>query len=387
MEFLEFVDILNKQLTSDSFLAGTISQPRLRSNEVQRIKLKKIEIQNELIIQFEYQLEHTMYHKNLPFVEAQKELTEQLNHFRQVHFDHTTYASQAQISKKFKVLYKTKDHPAPKEINFTHNRQKQYILKEDTIHPFLVELGVQTKDGKIRAAKHAKFKQINRFIEMVEDTFPHLPTDRPIRIIDFGSGKSYLTFAIYHYLVEIKKRDVHITGLDLKKEVIEHCENIARKLNYEQLNFQIGDISDYEEEAVDMVITLHACDVATDLALARAVHWGAKVIMSVPCCQHELFEQLNAPALDVLTKHGILKERFSALATDAIRAQLLQLVGYDVQLLEFVDLEHTPKNILIRAYATNSKATTQDFEDYKHFTQLLQAEPFLETELKKFGRL
>ena len=341
MEFLEFVDILNKQLTSDSFLAGTISQPRLRSNEVQRIKLKKIEIQNELIIQFEYQLEHTMYHKNLPFVEAQKELTEQLNHFRQVHFDHTTYASQAQISKKFKVLYKTKDHPAPKEINFTHNRQKQYILKEDTIHPFLVELGVQTKDGKIRAAKHAKFKQINRFIEMVEDTFPHLPTDRPIRIIDFGSGKSYLTFALYHYLVEIKKRDVRITGLDLKKEVIEHCENIARKLNYEQLNFQIGDISDYEEEAVDMVITLHACDVATDLALARAVHWGAKVIMSVPCCQHELFEQLNAPALDVLTKHGILKERFSALATDAIRAQLLQLVGYDVQLLEFVDLEHT----------------------------------------------
>ena len=387
MEFSQFIEVLKKQLMDESFLTGTISQPRLRSNDIQRIKLKKLEIQNELAIQFEYQLEHTMYHKNLSFEEAKDELSQQLEHFRQVHFDHTTHASQAQISKKFKVLYKTTQHATPKEANFSHNRKKQYILSEEVIHPFLVELGVQTKEGKIRAAKHAKFKQINRFIEMVEDTFPHLPTNRPIRIIDFGSGKSYLTFALYYYLVEIKKRDVQITGLDLKKEVIEHCEMIARKLNYEQLHFQIGDISDYEEETVDMVITLHACDVATDLALARAVHWGAKVIMSVPCCQHELFNQLHAPPLDVLTKHGILKERFSALATDAIRAQLLQLVGYDAQLLEFVDLEHTPKNILIRAYATNAKITDQDYEDYQQFKQLLQAEPFLEKELKKFGRL
>ena len=208
------------------------------------------------------------------------------------------------------------------------------------------------------------------------------PIDRTVRILDFGSGKSYLTFALYHFLHEMKGYDVHITGLDLKKEVIEECAKIARDLEYERLEFLVGDINEYEgETAVDMVVTLHACDVATDMALARAVRWGAKVILSVPCCQKELNRQLNAPNLELMLQHGLIKERFASLATDSIRAELLGLVGYDAQLLEFIDLEHTPKNIMIRAYLTNRKATEKEKQRYLAFKQMLQAEPFLEREL------
>ncbi|MGB2993078.1 MAG: SAM-dependent methyltransferase, partial [Paenisporosarcina sp.] len=212
-----------------------------------------------------------------------------------------------------------------------------------------------------------------------------LPKDRPVRILDFGSGKSYLTFALYHYLHIEKGLDIRVTGLDLKKEVIEECQQIANDLNYENLEFLVGDINDYNDEtSVDMVVTLHACDVATDMALARAVKWGAKVILSVPCCQHELNTQLNSPALDVMLQHGLVKERFAALATDSIRAELLKLVGYEAQLLEFIDMEHTPKNILIRAYFTEKKPTTNDMKKYREFVDFLQAKPFLESELKDY---
>jgi len=203
-----------------------------------------------------------------------------------------------------------------------------------------------------------------------------------VRILDFGSGKSYLTFALYHYLRIEKGLDIKVTGLDLKKEVIEECSRIAQDLGYDDLEFLVGDINDYNDEtSVDMVVTLHACDVATDMALARAVKWGAKVILSVPCCQHELFSQINSPALDVMLQHGLIKERFAALATDSIRAELLSLVGYEAQLLEFIDMEHTPKNILIRAYLTGRKPSADDFARYTSFKNLLNAEPFLEKEL------
>lgn len=216
--------------------------------------------------------------------------------------------------------------------------------------PFLVDLGVQTPEGKIVSSRYDKFRQMNRFLEFIEDIVPELPGDRELVMIDFGCGKSYLTFAMYYYLHELRGYDVRIIGLDLKAEVIADCQRLAEKYGYEKLNFLVGDIADYEGVSqVDLVVTLHACDTATDYALERAVRWGAKVILSVPCCQHELNGQINSELLAPVMKYGLLKERMAALITDGIRANLLEEAGYRVQVLEFIDMEHTPKNILLRA--------------------------------------
>ena len=233
------------------------------------------------------------------------------------------------------------------------NRQKNYIIKEGEAVPFLVELGVMTAEGKVIAAKYDKFKQINRFLEFIADVLPELASSgKTIKIADFGSGKSYLTFAVYHFLHNIRGLSVEITGLDLKADVIAHCDALARKLAFDGLHFRVGDIAQYDGGALDMVITLHACDTATDFALSYAVQKDARVILSVPCCQHELNAQIGKTTDSLfapILKYGIIKERFSALVTDALRAEYLESAGYSVQLLEFIDMEHTPKNILIRA--------------------------------------
>ena len=211
----------------------------------------------------------------------------------------------------------------------------------------------ETKEGKIVHSRYDKFRQMNRFLEFIEDIVPELPKDRESVIIDFGCGKSYLTFAMYYYLKELKKYDVHIIGLDLKEDVIRKCNGLAEKYGYEKLHFLCGDIAEYEGvQKVDMVVTLHACDKATDYALAKAVEWDAQVILSVPCCQHELNDQIQNKLLSPVLKYGLLKERMSALLTDGIRAELLESKGYSTQILEFIDMEHTPKNLLIRAVKT-----------------------------------
>ncbi|WP_214761804.1 SAM-dependent methyltransferase [Exiguobacterium sp. s129] len=381
MEYKALQERLEDVIQSNHLVSATISQPRQKSSDLRRVKLKPVMLRNAYHIQFEYQYERVMNHKNLPPDEAVKELFDLLETFRQGQFQLKESDLQFQLSKKFKVTYKERQ-TAQKEIQLSHNREKQYVLPLDEPVPFLIRLGIQSSDGKVKRQKYDKFKQINRFLEFIEDSLKHLPTDRTVRILDFGSGKSYLTFALYHFLHEMKGYDVHITGLDLKKEVIEECASIAKDLGYERLEFLVGDINEYEgETAVDMVVTLHACDVATDMALARAVRWGAKVILSVPCCQKELNRQLQAPNLDVMLQHGLIKERFASLATDSIRAELLGLVGYEAQLLEFIDLEHTPKNIMIRAYLTNRKASAETKARYLAFKQMLQADPFLEREL------
>lgn len=381
MEYTALQERLRDIIQSNQLVSATISQPRQKSSDLRRIKLKPVLLKNAYHIQFEYQYERVMNHKNMTPDEAVMELNELLESFRQGQFQLKESDLQFQLSKKFKVTFKERS-TAKKEASLSHNREKQYVLPVDEPVPFLIRLGIQSPDGKVKRQKYDKFKQINRFLEFIEDSLKHLPTDRTVRILDFGSGKSYLTFALYHFLHEMKGYDVHITGLDLKKEVIEECAGIAKDLGYERLEFLVGDINEYEgESAVDMVVTLHACDVATDMALARAVRWGAKVILSVPCCQKELNRQLNAPSLELMLQHGLIKERFASLATDSIRAELLGLVGYDTQLLEFIDLEHTPKNIMIRAYLTNRQATAEAKERYLAFKQLLQADPFLEREL------
>ena len=374
---------LSARISRQELVAATISQPRLKSNNMKRIKVKPVEIKNQYFIQFEYQYEHVLKHENLSMEDAAAKLESLFEDFRQGLFQFATEKVQLQLSKKFKVSWKT-EKTAEKAPALSHNRKKRYLLEDGTLYPFLVRLGVQNPDGSVKKPKYDKFRQINRFIEFIDDALAHLPKDRPVRILDFGSGKSYLTFALYHYLRVEKGLDLRVTGLDLKKEVIEECQRIADDLSYSQLEFLVGDINDYNEEsAVDMVVTLHACDVATDMALSRAVKWNAKVILSVPCCQHELNSQIDAPELGLMLQHGLIKERFSALATDSIRAELLSLVGYETQLVEFIDIENTPKNILIRAYKTGRKPAPGQFQRYKEFTGLLSANPFLENELKE----
>ena len=252
-------------------------------------------------------------------------------------------------NKSGKVTIIKKDLANYKNVKLSHDREKQYIIRDNIVVPFLVELGVMNINGKVLNDKYDKFKQINRFIEFVDDIVEEFDPNKTIRIIDFGCGKSYLTFAIHYYLTEVKKFNVDIVGLDLKENVIKECNEVVSKYNMKGIKFMVGDIKDYKESKIDMVVTLHACDTATDYALYNAIKWNAKVILSVPCCQHEVNKQIKASKLTGFTEYGIIKERISALITDVSRAELLQYNGYKTQILEFIDMSHAPKNLLIRA--------------------------------------
>ena len=260
-----------------------------------------------------------------------------------------------------------------------HDRAKRHLLPEGEAVPYLVALGVQTADGRVRSSRRAKFRQVNRFVELVEDVVPSLPEGR-LRVVDFGSGRAYLTFALHDLLTRVHRREVDILGLDLKEDVVAECEALARRLGAEGLRFELGDIAGAELDGVDLVVSLHACDTATDAALDRAVRARADVILAVPCCQHELLGQLESDLLRPLLRHGTLRERFVAEVTDAARARLLELAGYDVQVVEFVPLEHTPKNVLLRA--TRTTRPSRDRErletEYRAFADGLGIEPALE---------
>lgn len=309
--------------------------------------------------------------------------------FRQCEVEHTNCKAIVLVSKKGKVTINRKqvrsaetEPESTRQSLMAHNRVKRYILEEGIPVPFLLDLGVQTKEGRIVHARYDKFKQINRFLEFIEDILPTLSKERPVRIIDFGCGKSYLTFAMYYYLHHLKGYDVEITGLDLKEDVIAHCNLLAQQYGYDRLQFLHGDIADYEGvDQIDMVVTLHACDTATDYALEKAVRWNAKVILSVPCCQHEVNKQIHSEDLSAVLKYGIIKERMSALITDAIRADLLESQGYETNILEFIDMEHTPKNLLIRAVKRTGRSERKAEharEEVVSLTRKLQIEPTLQ---------
>lgn len=376
----KLIELLEHTDQQEHLITAILSQQRKPDEEsYNKVVIKPVLLKQKLNYQLTYHYKKKVTHENIPAGELSRQvmpLFEQT--FRQAQIFTSEADYQVLISKKFKVsILKKQATKKPGEL--THNRTKRYILDDGMPVPFLVELGIMNAEGKVLAKKYDKFRQINRFLEMVQDVLPHLPADRPLTIVDFGCGKSYLTFALYHYLSIELKKELNIVGLDLKADVIEHCGSLAKKLNYHKLKFLVGDIADYDElEKVDMVVTLHACDTATDAALEKAIRWDASVILSVPCCQHELFEQIQQPVLDSLLSHGILKERFSALATDAIRAKLLDLMGYKTQLLEFIDMEHTPKNILIRAVRSESGDRDRLWQEYMVFRDFLGASPYLE---------
>ena len=269
--------------------------------------------------------------------------------------------------------------PTRPEATLAHDRPKRHVLAEGQAVPYLVELGVQTPDGKVRAPRRAKFRQVNRFVELIEDVVPSLPTG-DLRVVDFGSGRAYLTFALHDLLVRRHGRAVDLLGLDVKEDVVAECEALARRLGADGLRFEVGDIAHADLEGVDLVVSLHACDTATDAALDRAVRAEASVILAVPCCQHELLGQLGNETLRPLLRHGTLRERFVAEVTDAARARLLELAGYEVQVVEFVPLEHTPKNVLLRAVRTARPARDRArlAGEYRAFADALGIEPSLE---------
>lgn len=349
-----FTDCLNETL-----IRVILSNPSSKDGVI-KICARPMLKNKSLLFQIEEYTKTQVFHKNLTAGDAGSYLTSKLSSdtssqtasFKNALVETQSFTANVLVSKKGTITIKKKMNASAKQpkISLSHNRKKKYILEEGIPVPFLIDLGVMTQNGNIVNAHYDKFRQINRFLEYIEDILPSLPTGRELRILDFGYGKSYLTFAIYYYLKVLKGYPVRITGLDLKEDVIRHCNELAVKYGYDKLEFLCGDIAYYDGcSQVDMVVTLHACDTATDYALAKAVGWGAKVILSVPCCQHELNKQMKNDLLSPVLHYGILKERMAALMTDGLRAQILEANGYRTQILEFIDMAHTPKNLLIRA--------------------------------------
>ena len=374
-------DFINEQL-NQIVLSNPVAKDLL-----QKVKVRPMLIKGALVFQAEEFTKTQAFHRNMNAEEAKAYLTEQLSGvFKQAEVLSELGSATVLISKKGTTTVKVRKH-APAKIQaakaeaqnreallekLQHNRQKHYVIPEGHAVPFLVDLGVQTQDGKIVKSRYDKFRQINRFLEFIEDILPKLDKTRENVIIDFGCGKSYLTFAMYYYLHEMKGYPIRIIGLDLKKDVISHCGKLAEHYGYDKLQFYHGDIASYEGvDHVDMVVTLHACDTATDYALEKAVRWGAKVILSVPCCQHELNKQIKNDLLEPVLHYGLIKERMAALYTDALRAELLEQQGYRTQILEFIDMEHTPKNILLRAvYDGKPKHNEKEIREILDFLQV-----------------
>lgn len=366
-------------ISEEDLIYGVLSNVRSGvEKSFKKLTIKPVLIKKEKKIQLEYTYDQKVKHENLTYTEAIDIIFGLLRTYFKQGMLYTVDADyQILISKKNKAKV-IKQPPSRNTFDLAHNRKKNYIIEENKPCNFLHALGVMNAQGKVLSKMYDKFKQINRYLEIISDCVPHLKTDRKINIIDFGCGKAYLTFAMYYYFVEIQKLDVNIIGLDLKTEVISNCQNLAKTLHYDHLTFIEGDIKSYKDlEAVDMVVSLHACDTATDESLAKAVEWGADVILAVPCCQHELFKKIHNPTMASLEKHGLIKERLSALITDGLRANALEIMGYHTQVLEFIDMSHTPKNILIRAYKTN-KPNAGAVKEYLSFRDFWHIDPYIE---------
>ena len=373
------IEELLEQCIQKNLIDLTISGLKKKNEELPvKIKVRPVAMKDKIEYQVSEFIGRKVFHKNYKKDELKKKITDwMLEDYKQAQFTMTDATAQILSGKHSQTVKYKKCKEVRVQRDLSHNRTKRYILPEGTPVGFLIDLGVMTKEGKIVRQKYDKYRQINRFLEFVEDILPQLSKEREQTIIDFGCGKSYLTFAMYYYLKELKGYDIRIIGLDLKEDVIAHCNELKDKYGYGKLSFLVGDIASYTDvDAVDMVVTLHACDTATDYALAKAVQWGAKVILSVPCCQHEANRMMENELLQPVLQYGILKERMAAIMTDAVRANLLTAKGYDTQILEFIDMEHTPKNLLIRAVYTgkdseNAAEALKNMEEALHLNLTL----------------
>ena len=373
------IEELLEQCIQKNLIDLTISGLKKKNEELPvKIKVRPVAMKDKIEYQVSEFIGRKVFHKNYKKDELKKKITDWMQEdYKQAQFTMTDATAQILSGKHSQTVKYKKCKEVRVQRDLSHNRTKRYILPEGTPVGFLIDLGVMTKEGKIVRQKYDKYRQINRFLEFVEDILPQLSKEREQTIIDFGCGKSYLTFAMYYYLKELKGYDIRIIGLDLKEDVIAHCNELKDKYGYGKLSFLVGDIASYTDvDAVDMVVTLHACDTATDYALAKAVQWGAKVILSVPCCQHEANRMMENELLQPVLQYGILKERMAAIMTDAVRANLLTAKGYDTQILEFIDMEHTPKNLLIRAVYTgkdseNAAEALKNMEEALHLNLTL----------------
>ena len=364
----------------------TFSNIRNKDLELDKVIGKLVNIKNNINLQLEYRYKRIIKHTNIVTTDSEnirKEIIELFELAKDINVATVDENINIKVSKKFKISVNRKKTNS-KAISFDHNKKKEYFLDEKQKYPFLVELGIQNNDGKVIKSKYNKFKQINKYLEFIKQATTQLNSNKKITILDFGSGKSYLTFSTYYYLTEVLKMNVKIIGIDLKKEVIEHCNNTAKKLNFTNLSFIYGDVIDYEnKDEIDMVISLHACNTATDIAILKALDWKAKVFFAVPCCQKEVNGQLKADFIPFMLKHGIIKEKFSTLLTDSVRSEVLEAFGYKSDIVEFISAENTPKNQLIRAYKTTNNIDKDKITNIEQFTTSLNIKMFLLDEIKK----
>lgn len=369
MDITQLLDICISDKLIDMVISG---QKNKSEDKAVKVRIRPVILKNEIEYQVSEFVGRKVLHSNHGAADVKKKIIDYMTEdFKQAQINMTDAAATILSSKSKTLTCKYKKAGQLKvQRDLSHNRTKKYIIQEGKPVAFMIDLGVMGQDGKIIRTRYDKFRQINRFLEYIEDILPKLDKERELTIIDFGCGKSYLTFAMYYYLKELKGYNIRIIGLDLKADVIEHCNELRTRYGYDKLEFYVGDIATYKDvDKVDMVVTLHACDTATDYALAKAVKWGAEVILSVPCCQHEANRTIKSDILSPVMDYGILKERMAAIVTDAARAKLLTANGYDTQILEFIDMEHTPKNLLIRAV----KSSKEDISAREKTKDMLEA--------------
>lgn len=369
MDITQLLDICISDKLIDMVISG---QKNKSEDKAVKVRIRPVILKNEIEYQVSEFVGRKVLHSNHSAADVKKKIIDYMTEdFKQAQINMTDAAATILSSKSKTLTCKYKKAGQLKvQRDLSHNRTKKYIIQEGKPVAFMIDLGVMGQDGKIIRTRYDKFRQINRFLEYLEDILPKLDKERELTIIDFGCGKSYLAFAMYYYLKELKGYNIRIIGLDLKADVIEHCNELRTRYGYDKLDFYVGDIATYKDvDKVDMVVTLHACDTATDYALAKAVKWGAEVILSVPCCQHEANRTIKSDILSPVMDYGILKERMAAIVTDAARAKLLTANGYDTQILEFIDMEHTPKNLLIRAV----KSSKEDISAREKTKDMLEA--------------
>ncbi|MCR9201074.1 MAG: SAM-dependent methyltransferase [Planctomycetaceae bacterium] len=370
----ELHTLLQDALRRQILRKAVFSKPARRSDDTpSRVDVRPVEISGQWHVQLTTRRANQDHHRNLSLQQAEQELPALLlNPYLDLRLETETEEIVARHTRKGVCRLQRKALSTAATVETTHNRRREYLIPDDRAVPFLVETGIMSSGGRVRDQHRKKFRQINRFAEFIRDVIRQLaiPAGQRIRVVDFGCGKSYLTFATHYLLSEILRHPATIVGLDRRDDVIATCRGISDRLGLTGLKFEVGDIAGYQPEGpVDVSISLHACDTATDDAIAVAAGWQAKAILAVPCCQHELAGQLTTDRLPVLSRDGIIHERFASLATDSIRARLLECIGYRTTVMEFIETEHTPKNLLIRAIRRQERMS--DSPDPQYWGELL----------------